>query len=187
MSMLYQKSRLNCALLPFALATLSVLLPQHASAQQAVVQLPGGANALQETYQDWTVICGAGPSGKTCLMSQVQLQQNGQRLLAIEIRRGAGEKIEGLLALPFGLDLPSGAGVKIDKDRDLGHLRFSTCVPGGCLVRLELAEEDIAAMRKAASLSINAAAAETMQPVSLSGSLKGYSAAFDRLAELTKR
>lgn len=77
--------------------------------------LPGGASTLQETYQDWTVSCQNQKETSVCVMRQDQSStQTGQRVLTAELRNVAGGKVEGVLLMPFGLDLAKGAALKID-------------------------------------------------------------------------
>jgi len=61
----------------FALMTVGTVL-----AQSLFSSLPGGASSLRETYQDWQVACVMRTNTKTCGLSQMQTQQNGQRVLA---------------------------------------------------------------------------------------------------------
>src|SRR5262245_65857169 len=119
---------------------LAALTP--AAAQQN--GLPGGASSLQETYQDWSLACQGGES-VVCAVSQEQTQQNGQRVLAIELRRSKGGALAGNLALPFGLLLDAGATLQIDDGAAFEPLRFETCLPSGCLVPLAF---DTAAIRR---------------------------------------
>jgi invasion protein IalB len=83
-----------------------MLLAVSASAQENT--LPGGASSLQETYQDWGLARQSTPK-VVCAVSQQQSQQNGQRVLAIELRRGETDAVAGNLVLPFGLLLDAGA------------------------------------------------------------------------------
>src|SRR5690606_27278392 len=51
----------------------SVLLAAPSISQEAPSAssaLPGGASSLQETYEDWSVVCGQQNGRKTCAMSQ---------------------------------------------------------------------------------------------------------------------
>src|SRR5919108_1346454 len=77
-----------------------IALSVSAAAQDAGSTLPGGASSLQETYQDWSLACQGTPKA-VCAVSQQQTQQNGQRVLAIELRRGADGGVSGTLVLPF--------------------------------------------------------------------------------------
>ncbi|WP_204268097.1 invasion associated locus B family protein, partial [Escherichia coli] len=71
-------------------------------------QLPGGATSLNETYQDWTVGCRVVNDTRSCTITQQQQRQDGQRVLAIELRKQADQAVPGLLVLPFGLSLQGG-------------------------------------------------------------------------------
>jgi len=74
-----------------------------AQAQQATPLLPGGASSLNETYKDWRVACVQEGAAKHCVMSQVQTQQNGRRVLALELNAPTGSTVTGTLVMPFGL------------------------------------------------------------------------------------
>ncbi|MBP1848072.1 invasion protein IalB [Rhizobium petrolearium] len=161
-------------------------LQDQALAQTAQATLPGGASSLQETYQDWRVACGVAQSGKVCSMSQVQQQQNGQRILAIELQPSKDGSVTGVLAMPFGLQLDAGANLKIDNNPPLPNLRFSTCVPAGCLLPVNFSAANVATLKTAATLNITAISLEASQPVNLSVSLKGFAAALERLNQLLK-
>ncbi|MBN9047563.1 MAG: invasion associated locus B family protein [Rhizobiales bacterium] len=60
---------------------------------QATPFLPGGASSLQETYQDWQVACRIANGTRLCAISQQQTQQNGQRVLAIELAAPRGSTV----------------------------------------------------------------------------------------------
>lgn len=157
-----------------------------AKAQDAAATLPGGANALQETYQDWRVACSVVQGGKICSMSQLQTQQNGQRVMAIELQLAKGNSVNGVVALPFGLKLEAGAGLQIDDSPALPQLRFSTCLPVGCLVPVTFSADNLTALKSGTALKVSAMPIDNSQPLALSVSLKGFAAALDRLAELQK-
>ncbi|MBM2709971.1 invasion associated locus B family protein [Mesorhizobium caraganae] len=161
--------------------TASIVLSAPASSQEAPA-LPGGASSLQETYQDWNVACQSTPK-IVCATSQQQTQQSGQRILAIELRKGEADAVSGNLVLPFGLLLDAGATLQIDEGQPREPLRFSTCVPAGCLVPLSLDAETVAALRAGTALRIKAQDTDKKE-VTLSVSLKGLAAALDRLKVL---
>ena len=81
----------------------------------AASTLPGGASSLNETYKDWRVTCVQQGATKRCALSQTQVQQNGQRVLAIELAAPSGNTVTGTLVLPFGLALDSGIAFQIDE------------------------------------------------------------------------
>lgn len=61
------------------------LTPAAGESAATVSGLPGGASSLNETYEDWRIACARQGNRKRCVLSQVQTQQNGQRVLAIEL------------------------------------------------------------------------------------------------------
>jgi invasion protein IalB len=108
-------------------------------AQPALGQsLPGGAGSLSESYQDWQVRCVSTGQGPRCAMSQMQVDpKTRKRIMTIELRADGG-KATGALIAPFGLALARGITLKIDDKGGETSLVFSTCVPAGCVVPLDL-------------------------------------------------
>ena len=146
-------------------------------------QLPGGANSLQEGYQDWQVVCAAVDEGRQCAMIQQQSdERSGQRVLAVELTREEGAT-QGTLVLPFGLDLAHGAQLRIDEQEPMDTLPFSTCLPAGCLVPLPLNDTTLEALRTGKTLSINLRSQDS-QDLAFSVSLNGFPQALDRIVEL---
>ena len=148
--------------------------------------LPGGASSLQETYQDWQVACVQQNTGSRCIMRQQQVdQQSRQQVLAVELMVAA-EKVDGVMVLPFGLDLDKGVVLQVDEGEADPALRFRTCLPAGCVVQVSFDDARIAALRKATALKIKVVA-DGGNETPLTVSLKGFSAALDRVAELSKK
>ncbi|MBN9333197.1 invasion associated locus B family protein [Devosia sp.] len=168
------------------LATLSPPTPAQAQSVPAPT-LPGGASSIQETYQDWQVVCAIVNDAKRCAMSQQQVRQDSnQVLLTAEFYAAAQEEtVSGTLVLPFGLQLASGVTLQIDDAATIPPLVFSTCLPAGCLVPFTLDGQTVAAARAGKTLNLQAASI-TGQPVALPVSLAGFSKAQDRLNELSK-
>lgn len=151
----------------------------------AASSLPGGASSLNETYKDWRVACVQQGTAKRCVLSQVQAQQNGQRVLAIELNTPGGKLISGTLVLPFGLALDSGVTFQIDEKPEMQPVRFRTCMPGGCLVSIAFDAPTLAALRAGTALKINAVAdGGAAAPFSIS--LQGFATALDRVAALSR-
>ncbi|MGL4288107.1 MAG: invasion associated locus B family protein [Phreatobacter sp.] len=164
-----------------AVATLTVVSGAPATAQTS--GLPGGASSLNETYKDWTVGCSQNGTTKRCALSQVQTQQNGQRVLAIELTAPASNTVSGALAMPFGLALDSGVTFQIDEKPAMAPLRFRTCIPAGCLVNVGFDAATIAALRAGTALKIKTTAdGGAATPFSIS--LQGFGTVLDRVAAL---
>jgi invasion protein IalB len=88
--------------------------------------------------------------------------------------------------MPFGLKLDSGAILKLD-DKDLGQgLRFSTCVPQGCLAPVSLPTVATDAMKKAKKLTVASLNLNGGDVISFNVPLEGFAAATARVAELAK-
>lgn len=163
---------------------------QAPSVQQpaaSATTLPNGASSINETYGDWTVDCRLAEGRKHCLLVQAQRNsQSGQRTYAIELRPPADGKTEGTILMPFGLNLDAGAILKLD-DRDLGKgLRFSTCIPQGCLLPVSFPTVATDAMRKGTKLTVASLNLSSAEAVTFNVSLSEFGTALDRLVQLAR-
>ncbi len=155
-----------------------------AQANVPAASLPGGASSLNETYQDWQVSCALRDGKKRCAMIQIQSQQNnGQRVLSIELNAAVAASVEGILVLPFGLDLEKGANLVIDDSAQSLPIKFRTCLPVGCVLPVQFDSTALQALKSGAVLKVNSVAdGGQEQPFAIS--LKGFSVAIDRLTAL---
>lgn len=153
----------------------------------APAALPNGASSINETYGDWTVDCRIVNAQKQCLLVQAQRDsQTGQRIYAIELRPPVDGKTEGTILMPFGLNLDVGAILKLD-DKDLGKgLRFSTCLPHGCLLPVSFPAVATDAMRKGAKLVVASLNISSGEAVTFNVSLNSFGDALDRLTQLAR-
>ncbi|WP_246717108.1 invasion associated locus B family protein [Rhizobium leguminosarum] len=151
----------------------------------AASNLPGGASSLNETYKDWRVACAQQDAAKRCTLSQVQAQQNGQRVLAIEFNAQSGSTVSGTLVLPFGLALESGVSFQIDEEPATQPVRFRTCMPGGCLVTVTFDAPTLIALRAGTALKVKAVA-DGGAAIPFSISLQGFATALDRVGALSR-
>ena len=165
----------------------SMVAQAHAGGQDGDTPsgLPGGASSLNETYQDWRVACVQQAAEKRCALSQVQTQQNGQRVLAIELGARTGDVVSGTLVLPFGLALDAGVTLHVDENAPMEPLRFRTCMPGGCLVSISFDAPAVVALRAGAALKATAVA-DGGTNAQFSISLSGFAAALDRVVALSR-
>jgi len=146
----------------------------------------GEPTSLQETYEDWVVVCGQREGKKVCALTQQQTdRESRQRILAVELTTVTADKAEGTLVLPFGLAVSKDVVLQMDGAAFGAPLRFRTCITGGCLVALSFDAQALAALRKGTALTI-AATAENGQPVNFSVSLKGIGNGLTRAAALLK-
>jgi invasion protein IalB len=149
--------------------------------------LPNGASSINETYGDWTVDCRLIEGQKQCALLQTQVNtQTKQRMFEIQLRTPKDGKTEGTVLMPFGLKIDSGALLTLD-DKDLGQpLRFSTCLPQGCLMPVSFTTATIDSMKKAKTLGIASLNLGNGEVVAFKVSLEGFAPAIARVAELGK-
>lgn len=148
--------------------------------------LPAGATSVQESYDDWAVVCQRQGAAEKCAMTETQIDpQSKQRIVSLELSASAdGSGVSGVLYLPFGIDFRDGARLKVG-DAPLGDtLAFRTCLPVACLVPISFDTATIAALRKADILGIDVVASQTGKPLTLGLSLKGFGPAVDRTIRL---
>lgn len=162
---------------------IAVVIGIGVAAAENKIELPGGASSLRETYQDWIVSCQIVSNTKLCSLSQEQQQQNGQRVLAIELQSSAANEASGVAVMPFGLKLNQGVKLQIDEQEELPAVAFSTCLPAGCILPVSLDAKQIASARAGQALKLKAASVDGRE-MNFSVSLKGFSAALDRLLKL---
>lgn len=165
------------------LTALAIVAVTPARAQTS--GLPGGASSLNETYKDWRVTCIHEGATKRCVLSQVQTQQNGQRVLAIELNAPNGNAVTGTLILPFGLALEPGVTFQIDEKTAMQPVRFRTCLPAGCIVNINFDAPTLAALRAGTVVKVKATA-DGGAPTPFSISLQGLGTALDRIAVLAR-
>ncbi len=147
---------------------------------------PNGASSIVETFGDWTVDCRATEGRKVCLLAQSQGDtRSGQRVFAIELRAPREGRSDGTILMPFGLKLENGAILKLD-DKDLGQgVRFSTCVPAGCLLPVSFPKVATDAMTSATRLTVAALSLSSGEAVTFNVTLTGFPAALARAAQLS--
>lgn len=165
-----------------SLIACSFVLQSPAMGQEAG-SLPGGASSLEETYQDWRLVCRVADEKKQCGISQQQTRKDGQRMLTIELHNGPDNILDGNLVLPFGLLFDTGVTIQIDEQAAKSPLSFRTCLLAGCIVPLTFEDETITALRSGTALKAQVKTADG-RGLAFSISLKGLSAALDRIDTL---
>jgi invasion protein IalB len=156
-------------------------------AETPVTVLTGGASALTETHGDWAVNCQVVANTKVCALSHQQFDQaKNQRLLAIELSSRTGEEANGTIALPFGLELSAGITLSVEEKPAQTKMPFKTCFAVGCLVPVNWEKTFVDRLKANKALKISAVASDTLQPVNFTVSLRGFSSAIARAAELIK-
>ena len=156
----------------------TVLEPAAASGS---AQWPAGASSVSESYGDWTMNCNREEARTDCVIIQSQGdRRSGKRLFSVELRTPKDGKTEGLILMPFGLQIEPGVTFKLD-DRALGKgAPFSTCVADGCLVPISLPTLATDTMKTAQNLTVTAKKPDVEEPQVITVPLSGFAAAFAR-------
>ncbi len=166
-----------------ALSCLATLAPAQDRA------LPGGARSLNEAHGDWMVRCHVATKDKaqvtSCALSQQQQNKAHQRALEISLVPVAGGGARGVIVMPFGLAVTKPIQLSVD-GTPIGKPRwFSTCIPIGCLVPLDLSAATVKTLSTGTKLQLEATAGNG-QAVHVDAPLKGFSGAYGRTADLLK-
>jgi invasion protein IalB len=171
-------NRILVALAAFGLA----LSP--ATAQQPA-GLPGGAQSLIEEHGDWTVSCRTQDADKLCIVTQTLADSgSGRPVVSVELATPTIDRVEGMLLLPFGLQLANGIQIVVDGN-DLGDRQpFLTCIATGCLVPVVFDASQVSRLRAGTEMTLSGITAGTNEPMELAISLMGFSRAANRSVEL---
>jgi len=172
------KSRHSVAI---AFATLLSVMP----VSNAFSALPDGANSLNETYQDWRVACVSDGETDRCSMLQNQVSKDsGQRVMSVELTAPNANGLQGIVLMPFGLALAKGISISIDDAPADATFGFSTCVPQGCVVPVQFNADMIGKLKNGGTLKISGTVLDSGEAITISSSLNGFTAAYNRLNAL---
>lgn len=154
---------------------------EPAVAPSGPAQWPAGARSVSESYGDWTMNCTREENRTDCVIIQSQGdRRTGKRLFSVELKVPKDGRTEGLILMPFGLQIEPGVTFKLD-DRGLGKgAPFSYCIADGCLVPISLPTLATDAMKTAQNLTVTAAKPDTKEPTVITVPLSGFAAAFAR-------
>ncbi|MEZ7138012.1 MULTISPECIES: invasion associated locus B family protein [Komagataeibacter] len=154
------------------------------SQQGAHYILPNGASSLNETYQDWVVLCQNTTSGGRCAVAQQQSDgKTHQRILSVQLMPN-GDHVSGVIILPFGLSLSKGVSIFADSKPVVAQVSFSTCVSGGCLVPVNFTRQQMLQLQSAKKLEVKASSLDN-HSVDLPVFSKGLTEAMARITSLS--
>ena len=88
------------------------------------------------------------------------------------------------MILPFGLALAKGVTLNIDSETGGPTFGFSTCLPQGCVVPVELQADMLDALKNGGLLHVSAVPIDGDDRIDIQVSLKGFTAAYNRLNAL---
>lgn len=147
-----------------------------------------GPSSITETFQDWVVQCSSevadGDAVRACQMSQeLSRSSDGQRVLNMALQRNSDGTPVLRLVTPLGVVLAQGVGVEA-AEQELVRFGFQTCLPSGCIAQGPLEPSDMDELRGGAEAQVTMLGVNG-DNVSLTISLMGFSAAWERLAELS--
>ncbi|GEP09306.1 invasion associated locus B family protein [Methylobacterium gnaphalii] len=153
------------------------------AASDTKAQWPNGARSVSEAYGDWTMNCNREGTQTDCVVIQSQGdRRTGRRQFSVELRAPKDGRAEGLILMPFGMQIEPGVSFKLD-DRTLGKgAPYSYCVSDGCLVPISLPTLATDTMKTAQTMSVSAMKPDAKEPTVISIPLMGFAAAFARAA-----
>lgn len=158
-----------------------------AAADAAPAEPKVGEYYLKSTQQDWVIRCIKAEQGSDpCELYQLMKDAEGNSVAELTmIPLSNGEVAAGAtLVAPLETDLLKGLGVAIDGGQARGY-PFSFCAPVGCVSRIGFTEAELNQLKRGnkGTVTLLPFGADPKNPVSLTLSLSGFTAAFD---ELTK-
>lgn len=145
-----------------------------------------GPSSLTETYQDWRVSCSGQDQARRCGFSQTLRQQNGQRVLTLELVPSKDGGLTGTLLLPFGIELSRGITLGLDEAAPGPALAVKTCLVAGCVVPFNISAAMAKGYRSSTKLKITTIASDSGNAVPFTLSLNGFAAAQDRATALLR-
>ncbi len=156
------------------------------AAAEASALWPNGARTVSESYGDWTMNCNKETGPVDCVVIQSQGdRRTGRRQFSIELHVPKDGRAEGLILMPFGLQIEPGVTFKLD-DRALGKgAPYSYCINDGCLVPISLPTLATDTMKTAQSMTVSAMKPEAKEPTVITVPLSGFAAAFARSIALS--
>lgn len=147
--------------------------------------LPGGASSLNETYQDWRLLCRQTDAGSRCIISQQEFDgKTRQQIVSVELTPSAGQ-MSGVVVLPFGAALNKGSSIEVDGQVVGKNLNFSTCVPAGCLVPVSFDKAQFTTLQNGKKIEVKFSSVAGQQ-ITLPISNKGLDKAAERIIALSR-
>lgn len=146
-----------------------------------------GQQYILETSTDWQIRCIKGAEAKTCTLYQLLKDENDNAVAEFNMQAlpAGGQAVGGVTFIsPLGTLLTAQATMRIDSGKARRY-PFTWCEQSGCVARFGLTQAEVDAMKRGAAAVmtlVSVSAPET--PISLNLSLSGFTAGYDRLAEI---
>lgn len=148
-----------------------------------------GQTYVAETFGDWQLRCirtedGSDPCQIYQLIPEKKTNKPFAEIAIIALPGGAEAVAGATVTVPLETLLPQMLNMTVDKGQTKRY-PYNYCTEIGCVARLGLTTDDMAAFRKGnvATITVIPAPAPTEQ-VSVDISLKGFTAAFDAVAKI---
>lgn len=155
-------------------------------AQPAAHKLPGGASSLNETYQDWQVMCQQSSGAARCAAVQQEFSnQTHQRILNVQLSPSGNGHTTGVIMAPLGVALAKGVSLKADGKSVGETVGFTACVSDGCIAPLSLSQSQLNTLQSSKKIEVNLASL-TGQKIVLPLSSKGLGDAVSRVNALLR-
>ncbi|MTD99496.1 invasion associated locus B family protein [Paracoccus sp. YIM 132242] len=146
-----------------------------------------GQYYVKATSQDWTTRCLKAEQGKDpCELYQLLKDGEGNavaEMTLIPLKNSKDVAAGATLVAPLETDLIQGLGFAVGTGEARGY-PFSFCAPVGCVSRLGFTQAELDGLKRgsAATLTLLPFGGDRKNPVRLTLSLSGFTAAFDALS-----
>lgn len=142
------------------------------------------------TYGDWQVQCDTFASNdkpvRQCGMIQTvknqQRQNIGLSVVIARLKRDEKEVVMMRVLVPLGVFLPAGIGLEID-DQAIGRIPFTSCPPRLCMAMAEVTPKMLEKLKKGKTADFIIYEVPGAG-LSMKVSLKGFTAAYEKLSDL---
>ncbi|GGF58900.1 hypothetical protein GCM10011402_08650 [Paracoccus acridae] len=160
--------------------------PAAETAPAANAEPQAGQYYVKETHQDWTTRCLKAEQGKDpCELYQLLKDGDGNSVAEMTMipLRNSEVAAGATLVAPLETDLVQGLGFAVGTAEPRGY-PFNFCAPVGCVSRMGFTQAELDGMKRGANATVTLLpfGADRENPVRLTLSLSGFTAAFDALS-----
>lgn len=174
---------LGLAAAPLAVAP---TLAQTTAEQAAQTPEQAPAPYVAATHGDWEILCQRlDEEIENCEMYQLLADETGQPTAEISIAAlpfGSEFAAGATVTTPLETFLPTGLGFRIGEQETMRIEQFRVCTVIGCVVRMGLSGEEVDSLKSGSTATFVLAPFVAIdQPVELTMSLTGFTAAYDEV------
>lgn len=160
----------------------------YIGSQSSQFGIGGDSSQTTATYafEDWMVVCVSREQGLPCEMSQQLVNgQTGSVVAKFSIAYSPTEEKHALqIAMPLGVWLEPGIALNVG-DMSVTDIKFSRCMPQGCMIEAVLEDPMLAEMKKGGDGQV-VLFDRNKQKIGLPFSLKGFADADAKLRTQTR-